>query len=254
MKDTIYTIPLTDAFQSGDECPFCFIHRKIEQDAISFTLGSSYMQDDMRDITDSLGFCNDHYKKLYDYGNRLGLAMILQTHYQSLHKDLSTALKENKLPSPSLLKKLSRRTQVTKGAQPSTVAIYSRTESCYVCDRIEQDLKRYGETFFYLFEHHEDFKELFLNSNGFCLSHFATLLDMAPYYLKEENKIYFTEVAQKILLDSLTRIEEDLSWFIDKYDYRNANEPWKNAKDAIPRSIQKVSSIYVQDLPFKESK
>ncbi|MFQ9696523.1 MAG: DUF6062 family protein [Zhenhengia sp.] len=49
-------------------------------------------------------------------------------------------------------------------------------------------------------------------------------------------------------------MEEDLSWFIDKYDYRNSAAPWKNAKDAIPRGIQKLSGIYVQDEPFKETK
>ena len=31
MKEQLYTIPLTDAFQAGDECPFCFVQRSLEQ-------------------------------------------------------------------------------------------------------------------------------------------------------------------------------------------------------------------------------
>ena len=32
MKEKLYTIPLNDAVNAKDECPFCYIERKIEQD------------------------------------------------------------------------------------------------------------------------------------------------------------------------------------------------------------------------------
>ena len=85
MKEQLYTIPLMDAFREKDECPFCFIHRSLEQHAIDFTLGSgaSYMEDDIRFQTDKAGFCKDHYQKMFLYGNRLGSALILETHLKS---------------------------------------------------------------------------------------------------------------------------------------------------------------------------
>lgn len=48
MKEQLYTIPLNDAVNAQDECPFCFIHRSIEQDLLDFVLGSgsSYMEQD----------------------------------------------------------------------------------------------------------------------------------------------------------------------------------------------------------------
>lgn len=90
MKEQLYTIPLMDAFREKDECPFCFIHRSLEQHAIDFTLGSgaSYMEDDIRFQTDKAGFCKDHYQKMFLYGNRLGSALILETHLKKLTKDL----------------------------------------------------------------------------------------------------------------------------------------------------------------------
>lgn len=255
MKDTIYTIPLTDAFKAEDECPFCYIARKLEQDSISFTLGCSYMEDDIRSVTDQMGFCDAHYKKLYDYGNKLGLALILHTHYKSIYKDLAKALGDTKLPSPSFFQKLSKnKASGSHTSSPVTEVIESRTSSCYVCERVDKDMERYINTFFYLFANNKEFKELFLNSKGFCLPHLSKLIELAPLHLKANEKEEFFNVSKTMVLESLERIEGDISWFIDKYDYRNKNVPIGNSHDAIPRGIQKLAGIYVQDEPFKSTK
>ena len=83
MKEKLYTIPLNDAMNADDECPFCYIERNVEQDILDYVLGScaSYMESDTRDATDKAGFCRMHYKKMYDYGNTLGNGWILKTHY-----------------------------------------------------------------------------------------------------------------------------------------------------------------------------
>ena len=70
MKETLYTIPLNDAVNANDECPFCFIEREVEQDLLDFVLGSgsSYMESDIRDATDKAGFWREHVKKKFDDG------------------------------------------------------------------------------------------------------------------------------------------------------------------------------------------
>ena len=55
MNKNIATFPLTEAFRAGDECPFCNLERSAEQHAISFILGSAYMEDDIRAATDDTG-------------------------------------------------------------------------------------------------------------------------------------------------------------------------------------------------------
>ena len=74
MKEKLYTIPLNDAMDAHDECPFCFIERNVEHDIMDYVLGScaSYMESDTRDETDKAGFCRMHYQKMFDYGNTLG--------------------------------------------------------------------------------------------------------------------------------------------------------------------------------------
>ena len=86
MKEQLYTIPLNDAVNAQDECPFCYIERSVEQDLLDFVLGSgsSYMEADIREMTDKAGFCRIHFQKMFDYGNTLGNAWILKTHYQRM--------------------------------------------------------------------------------------------------------------------------------------------------------------------------
>ncbi len=253
MKDTIYTIPLTDAFKAEDECPFCFIKRKLEQDAISFTLGCAYMQDDMREITDTMGFCKEHYKKMYEYGNRLGMALILHTHYIKLQKELKKKMDKFTPTSTHFLSKF-KKASVSDVASHNTIShwVSAQDKSCYICDSIEKNFKRYMDTFFYLITHNDDFKQLFVNCKGFCVSHFGDILSLSDTSLSNKQKEELYPILFNMMEENLKRIEADISWFIDKYDYKNTDADWKTSKDAIPRGIQKLAGIYVQDPPFKE--
>ena len=81
MKEQLHTIPISDAMANAGECPFCYIERKTEEHMMDFVLGhgASYMEADIRDMTDREGFCRAHFKKMFDYGNSLGNAWILKT-------------------------------------------------------------------------------------------------------------------------------------------------------------------------------
>ena len=48
--------------------------------------GSSYMESDVREDTDNAGFCRAHFQKMFDYGNTLGNAWILKTHYEKISR------------------------------------------------------------------------------------------------------------------------------------------------------------------------
>ena len=100
MREQIDTIPVNEAFSSNDECPFCYLERQAEQRAIRYTVGpgASYMEPEVRGTTDRLGFCAQHMKKLYDYGNALGNALILQTYYVGLIRELDRQLDDFEIP------------------------------------------------------------------------------------------------------------------------------------------------------------
>ena len=48
MKEKIYTIPVNDAFDKDCECPLCAMYQELENNAVEYTMGPSYMEDDIR--------------------------------------------------------------------------------------------------------------------------------------------------------------------------------------------------------------
>ena len=96
MAEKLYTIPVNDAFDMDCECPVCEMYKKLENDNLDYTLGPSYMEEDVRAMTDKTGFCADHVKKMYERGNRLGMALMYQTHTVSVLKNLEKMKPESK--------------------------------------------------------------------------------------------------------------------------------------------------------------
>lgn len=51
----------------------------------------------------------------------------------------------------------------------------------------------------------------------------------------------------RLMDENFQRMEEDLVWLSDKFDYRNKDADWKNSKDALQRGMQKLRSGYPAD-------
>ena len=62
MKETIYTIPINEAFDTECSCAICAIENRIEKEEIEYTLGPAMMEPDFRIISNQKGFCKTHYK------------------------------------------------------------------------------------------------------------------------------------------------------------------------------------------------
>lgn len=247
MKEQLYTIPLTDAFSANDECPFCYIERILEQQTIRFVLGpgASYMEEDIRAQTDDLGFCRNHFKKLYDYGNRLGCGLILSTHIKKKHNELSEKLQSYKPTKISMIKRFKK--EINAEQNPIQQWIKEQTSSCYICQHTHNTYERYLDTFFDLYKREAAFRTLFKNSKGFCFVHFGDLLSKADMKLsKKELEVFYHDLIS-LMCTNLQRVQDDIEWFCEKFDYRNKNADWKNSKDAIQRTIQKMTGGYVAD-------
>ncbi len=239
MKEQLYTIPVNEAFESDCECPLCKMKKDLERNAIEYTLGPSYMEDDNRAMTDESGFCEKHIQALYLEKNRLGLALILSTHMQKTTKDLEKLSKEP-VTGKGLFK---------KGTETTSVGAYVKQleGNCFICKRMEQTFQRYVDTIFHIYKKDPELSDKIRNSKGFCTYHYALLYDKAPNYLSKESLTRFMEDINKAYFDNMRRMQEDIEWFINKFDYRYQNEPWKNSKDALPRAVQKTHSTLTAD-------
>ena len=247
MKEHLETIPVSEAFEAGDECPFCHLERQVEQKAIRYVIGpgASYMEPDVRGATDAAGFCRQHYKKLFDYGNSLGNALMLQTYLIGLRRELSAQLDELVLPDKRGL--LSRK---PTEELPLLTWAKEKNSTCFLCSKVQYNMNRYYATFFHLIKDPE-FRAKAEGGKGFCMHHFTELLEAAREKLPNSQREWFYTTVCEQMRQNLSRIQEDVDWFVDKFDYRNASAPWKNSKDAVSRGMQKLKGGYPADKPYE---
>lgn len=234
MKEKLYTIPVNDAFREDCECPLCVMYRQLETDALRFTM-SGYMVEEQRAKSNLSGFCERHVRMLSEGEDRLGLAWMLKTHMEHVIREV-----ESRQNSP-----VKQASFFKKKAEPSELSDYldHLNHSCFVCDQIDSMFERYQVTIFYLYKKDADFRALFGQSKGFCTSHYEMLYRMAPSQLSGELLQQFVTELNRLYLENMKRVCDDVSWFIDKFDYRFKDEPWKTSRDAIPRAMTKLDSL-----------
>jgi len=229
MPDHIHTIPVLDALREPEGCAFCKMHKKLENDAINFVMGPSYMEDDVRMVTNRIGFCNKHLNAMYLNQNRLGLALMTHTHIMKINKDCGKIVADKK-PIPFFGKD-------PEGSITRLRAYLEKVNhACYVCDKVDDTFERYIDTFFHIWSHGGDDARLIKEQKGYCNVHFLMLLKKAETLSKGKRE-KFNEDIIPVWKNMMADLEDDLDWFIQKFDHRNMNEPWKNSKDALPRAM-----------------
>ncbi len=233
MKEKIYTIPLTEAYEEPSECPFCKLEKKLEEEAGTHALGASMMEPDSRIVSNEKGFCRRHFTQMTEQkGSALSLALVLDTHINCVIEKMERAAK----------KKASRRLwRKEKRAKDELCEFVENTEhTCLICDKIESTLEKFACTFWELYHKEPEFYDRVNQSKGFCLPHFAFLLKMAEKELSGSKKEMFKKKLTEVQLQNMKRINEDVHWFTQKFDYRNQEASWKTSKDAPARAIEKL--------------
>lgn len=235
--EKIYTIPVNEAFEASaaDEkcgCALCALYNKLEFNEIDAVLGAAMMEPDIRIETNKKGFCKEHFDIMFGYKNRLGLALILESHLGENHSDafphgLSSFL-----------------------GKDGNKKLTEMTKSCYVCDKIEYHFSRMIDTIVLLYTEDTEFRKKFASQPYFCLPHYTRLLDYAKQKMNKKLFPDFEKAAKQIEENYYTTLTEDVSWFCKKFDYRYDAEPWKNSKDAVERAIKFLRS----DLHTMENK
>ena len=222
MKEHIYTIPVTEAFsENKDRCPFCALAEKLERDELDIILGASMMEPDVRSETNEKGFCKKHYAKMFNMKNRLGLALMLESHLESLKKEIKTG----NIFSRDI-------------AAKSVERIERLERTCYVCDRIEDKISKMFTTAAYLFNEEKDFKANFNEVRYFCLPHYREYLLAAKRVLSKDEYADLVRAANEKVTNYLDSLKDDVSLFCKKFDYRFDDLPWGESKDSVERSIK----------------
>ena len=110
------------------------------------------------------------------------------------------------------------------------------------------------DTFFFMYKKDDALKNMLKQSKGFCLTHFGDICKRADLQLNDKQKEEFYPLLFDLMKQNLARLSEDVSWLVDKFDYRNKDADWKNSKDAIQRGMQKLKGGYPADPVYQQSK
>lgn len=227
MKETIYTIPVNEAFEDNCDCPLCRLYKKVEADEIDKILGAAMMEPDIRIKTNKEGFCEKHFPMMFEGKNRLSLALMLESHLNLLNENIFK--KSTGLTGKPDIKKQSD-------------IILNQQNSCYICSRINYYMEKFCETICFLFRSEIAFQDKMKNQKMYCLNHYRQLLLTAKSKLSKNDFEAFSKVIFETEKKYIAELCGDVSWFCKKFDYRYQNEPWKNSKDAIQRAIHTLTS------------
>ena len=259
MRYHIDTIPVWDAMKLDGECFLCALERKTELGEAARYLGASVMEPDVRIKVNDRGFCRKHHAMLFSMSNRLGHALMLESHMIENREKLAkisaklertaAQLKDSGIGDKLNGKVKNATAEVLKQAQ----VIDEMAGSCLMCESIEENMNRYLHTFFHLYQNDSEFRSRFEKSKGLCLPHLGRLLETATQELGAKELGRFIDTAVKMEKENMDRIQEDISWFIKKFDYRYENDSWKNSKDAVERTVNKVRGWCVGKEPNEDS-
>ena len=195
------------------------------------------MEADIRDMTDREGFCRAHFKTMFDYGNSLGNAWILKTLYMRHLEELDKEIKHFK-PDSTAKKGLFSKKEESSNSIVNW--INKRESTCFICNTVNKTFNAYMKTFFDMYKKDNEFKKQVAGTKGFCLDHLKVILEYADSNLKGKELTDFYDMVIPMTKENLTRVYEDVAWFIEKYDYKNKDADWKDSKDAIQRGMQKL--------------
>ncbi len=219
MKDSIYTIPLSEVFEPKDGCPICRLRNMLEERCLEYIMGAAMMEPDIRIQTNEAGFCHAHFERMLKAKNRLSLALMLESRLAYVAENMLTV-------------------QPEKGGlfRKKTPDAERQTPSCFVCNEVERVMERMLHTLLHTWEKEESFRQLYGEQPLICLEHCQRLTALAPAVMGKKAAPFVTET-QRITRQYLEELQKDVTHFCRMYDYRNKGKDWGNSRDAIERSI-----------------
>ncbi|MGI5937065.1 MAG: DUF6062 family protein [Oscillospiraceae bacterium] len=212
MAETIYTIPINEAFEKREGCPFCRLRRELEASSLEYILGPALMEPDVRMEANRLGFCARHYDSMLEMRNRLGLSLLVESRLVEVLRLLEKPPANGK-----------KTFGIRKHGVPDDTEIANAAGSCFICHRIEFFEEKYISNALSMWRRDPDFQEKFKKQPFFCLKHTGSLLETAQSALPDKKLEEFRASLMSVNASYAEKLREDLQGFIRSFDHRFAN-------------------------------
>lgn len=228
MKEHIYTIPITEALAENCGCVLCTIEKKLEEGALEYFLGPSLMEPDGRELTNKKGFCKKHFDDMLNRNNRLGLALMLETHLKEISEKLEVKKKGGVFSKKA-------------DASLTSGSVYGVADSCTLCDKLSEQMEAVANNLAYLWDKEDEFKKKFEDSSGLCLKHTALAIQQSSL-LGGENKAKYLECLINMQKNKLNMLSEKVHTFTLSFDYRNAGKKLADdEKNSVVNAINQLA-------------
>jgi len=236
MAEQLYTIPINESFDEYDGCPMCRLRRKLEQQSLNYIMGAAMMEPDIRIVTNRMGFCRSHFHDMLGMGNRLSLALILESHLQYVIEN-TPGPDDRKAGKLGKIKKYD-------GESPAP-AMLEQAKSCYVCSRVESFEQRYISNVIYIYKKDPEFREKLKKQPYFCLEHTALLLQQGKQDLSEALYLELCRDLLTLLQEHLKVLKQNDTAFCRSFDHENADKPLtKETRYAVESAIAFLSGDF----------
>ena len=247
MKEKIYTIPVTEAYETNCKCPLCYLEEKLETEAIDYALGAAMMEPDYRTESNEKGYCNRHFERMYKRPNKLSLALVVETHLQEIRNKLDNYQKEISVIENSKIG-LFKKSDVSVTAEKLCSEFDKIEKECMICNKINHTMERYCDVLLYMWANDESFREKFKNSKGVCLKHEKMLLSIVNKSLNDKNARAFLKELYEKQKEELEKNQELIHKFVLKFDYRFHDMELGEAQTAVSDTIEKISGYIDKEI------
>lgn len=226
-KLSIEHIRIYESFEKKEKCALCRCIENFEDQVLN-AISTDLVMD--LEFFPKFGheytFCDYHMSKIEGMQDKLGMAIML--------KKLVTLE----------IRRMESRDVNSKGTR--LFMKRSNDKKCFVCEKVNlKALKNDIVITLDLWSKIESFRENFRGQQCFCFKHNKLLINAAKEKFSKKDFEIFKEELTEVQLKYCKELENDLEWFINKFDYRYVSEPWYNAKDSIyrAREVLKKDSI-----------
>jgi hypothetical protein len=195
----------------------------LEGRIVEYITGAAMMEPDIRIRTNKEGFCLTHYRAMLARRNRLGVALMLQSHLDEVEKQLFGGLP-----------------LVGRSAKKAARGAEKQEQSCFICREVDEAMVRLLDNLCAQWEEQADFRRLWEDQPLLCLPHLAQVCAAAERCLPRDGRAAFEKTSRDLAKKALEGLQQDVEHFCRMFDYRNSGgegADWGNARDAIERSV-----------------
>ncbi|MCW4047362.1 MAG: DUF6062 family protein [Candidatus Bathyarchaeota archaeon] len=226
MSTSITYLRIKRAIEKNGECFLCELEAEVEQKYLDNYLQELVMDSNAREkIIQSRGFCNNHSYKILAEANKPtisdghGVALIMQSITKQLIQDVSE------------LKNLHK---------DAFSKIIANEKKCPACIHVAKSMEMYIKKTAELLASSDEISELFKESKGLCIPHFAALAYTAEY-VEVNRRQAVLQLLSEVEKENLFRLHSELAEYVKRQSYEFSEADRVAVANTLLRSVEKIA-------------